>query len=305
MKKVSIIMCAVSALVLLSCEKENPQVPERQYPDYSTEIIPQQIKRDFLERYPEAKVTSAYEYGSTYQGVAFIDNDGLRREVVYKDGKLTLSEKWYDVDNFLSQLPRPVLGTYLATGIHNESFVDGQFYVVEIERAGLDQKQYEIHCSASFKELDRVVDHLVCHLVISEDGTLLISQHGGFVPTIYAYDMEVAIESVREMYPTGVILGACNTTGAHHLVYIRDKGLVKTVKFYPSWGDYAWVETRYSLPRYAILPGFVRKAIEEGDSRYPERKLFDVFYVESREGEYYGLTFGTELNNSTFYLKVE
>ena len=77
------------------------------------------------------------------------------------------------------------------------------------------------------------------------------------------------------------------------------------MKFYPSWGDYAWVETRYSLPRYAILPGFVRKAIEEGDSRYPERKLFDVFYVESREGEYYGLTFGTELNNSTFYLKVE
>ena len=299
-------MCAVSALMLLSCEKDNPQVPERQYPDYSTEIIPQQIKRDFLERYPEAKVTSAYEYTSgKYQGVAFIDNDGLRKEVVYKDGQLALSEKWYDVDNFLSQLPRPVLGTYLATGIHNESFVDGQFYAVEVERAGLDQKQYEIHCSASFKDNDRVVDHLVCHIVISEDGTLLTSEHGGVLPTIYSYDMDNAIKTVREMYPTAVLLGAYNTTGAHHLVYIRDRGLVKSVKFYPSWGDHEWVETRYTLPRYSVFPEFVLKAIGEGDANHPGWPLFDICLVECRDGKYYGLTFGSELNNSTFYLKVE
>ena len=298
-------MCAVSALMLLSCEKDNPQMPEIQRPDYSTEIIPQRIKRDFLERYPEAKVTSAYEYGVKYQGVAFIDNDGRRKEVVYRNGQLTLVEKWYDVDSFLSQLPRPVLGTYLATGIHNECFTDGQYYVVEVERAGLDQKQYEIHCSASFKDLGRVVDHLVCHIVISEDGTLLTSRHGGFVPTIYAYDMDVAIDSVRKMYPTAEILGAFNATGADHVVYIRDNGLIKSVRFYPSWGDYEWVKTRYSLPRLTVLPEFVLKAIEERDTRYPERELFDVFFVECRDGEYYGLTFGTELNNSTFYLKVE
>ena len=305
MKKVSIILCAVSALMLLSCGKDYPQLPEIQYPDYSTEIIPQQIKRDFLERYPEAKVTSAYEYTSKYQGVAFVDNDGFKKEVVYKDGQLTLAEKWYDVDNFLSQLPRPVLGTYLSTGMHNEVFTDGQYYVVEVERAGLDQKQYEIHCSASFKDKDQVVDHLVCHVVISEDGTLLTSQHGGFVPTIYAYDMDAAIEVVREMYPAAEILGAFNNTGSDDRIVIRDNGIVKTVSFY-SYGDaFWWKDTRYSLSRFSVLPEYVLKAIEEGDARFPERKLFDIIFLECEDGRYYGLTFGTELNYSTIFLKVE
>lgn len=305
MKKVSFIVCALMALVLFSCGKDNPQVPEIKRPDYSTEIIPQQVKGDFLDRYPEAKVTSAYEYTSQYQGVAFVDKDGFRKEVVYKDGQLMLMEKWYDVDDFLSQLPRPVLGTYLATGMHNEIFTDGLYYVVEVERAGLDQKQYEIHCSASFKDLGQVVDHLVCHVVISEDGTLLTSQHGGFVPTIYAYDMDVVVDSVREMYPTAEIIGAYNDTGAADRIVIRDNGIVKTVSFY-SFGDASWwKETRYSMPRFSVLPEYVLKAIEEGDARFPERKLFDIIILECEDGRYYGLTFGTELNNSTFFLKIE
>ena len=305
MKKVSFIVCALMAFVLFSCGKDNPQVPEIKRPDYPTEIIPQQVKGDFLDRYPEAKVTSAYEYTSQYQGVAFVDKDGFRKEVVYKDGQLMLMEKWYDVDDFLSQLPRPVLGTYLATGMHNEIFTDGLYYVVEVERAGLDQKQYEIHCSASFKDLAQVVDHLVCHVVISEDGTLLTSQHGGFVPTIYAYDMDVVVDSVREMYPTAEIIGAYNDTGAADRIVIRDNGIVKTVSYY-SFGDASWwKETRYSMPRFSVLPEYVLKAIEEGDARFPERKLFDIIILECEDGRYYGLTFGTELNNSTFFLKIE
>ena len=305
MKKVSFIVCALMAFVLFSCGKDNPQVPGIKRPDYSTEIVPQQVKGDFLDRYPEAKVTSAYEYTSQYQGVAFVDKDGFRKEVVYKDGQLMLMEKWYDVDDFLSQLPRPVLGTYLATGMHNEIFTDGLYYVVEVERAGLDQKQYEIHCSASFKDLGQVVDHLVCHVVISEDGTLLTSQHGGFVPTIYAYDMDVVVDSVREMYPTAEIIGAYNDTGAADRIVIRDNGIVKTVSYY-SFGDASWwKETRYSMPRFSVLPEYVLKAIEEGDARFPERKLFDIIILECEDGRYYGLTFGTELNNSTFFLKIE
>ena len=305
MKKVSFIVCALMAFVLFSCGKDNPQVPEIKRPDYPTEIIPQQVKGDFLDRYPEAKVTSAYEYTSQYQGVAFVDKDGFRKEVVYKDGQLMLMEKWYDVDDFLSQLPRPVLGTYLATGMHNEIFTDGLYYVVEVERAGLEQKQYEIHCSASFKDLGQVVDHLVCHVVISEDGTLLTSQHGGFVPTIYAYDMDVVVDSVREMYPTAEIIGAYNDTGAADRIVIRDNGIVKTVSYY-SFGDASWwKETRYSMPRFSVLPEYVLKAIEEGDARFPERKLFDIIILECEDGRYYGLTFGTELNNSTFFLKIE
>ena len=305
MKKVRFFVCALSALMILSCGKETPEVPERQYPDYSTEIIPLQIKQDFLDRYPDAKVTSAYEYSRTYQGVAFLDKDGFRKEVVYKDGKLTLAEKWYDVDNFLSQLPRPVLGTYLATGIYNECFTDGQYYVVEAERDGLDQKQYEIHCSASFKDGDEVVDHLVCHVVISEDGTLLTCQHGGFLPTIYSYDMDAAIEAVREMYPAAEILGAYNNTGADDRIVIRDNGIVKTVSFYSYGDDFWWKETRYSVSRFTVLPEFVLKAIEEGDARYPERKLYDIIILESKDGMYYGLTFGTGLNYSTYFLKAE
>jgi hypothetical protein len=305
MKKVIFLICAVSALMICSCEREYPVEPEKKSPEYSWSIIPQKIKRDFLYRFPEAKVTSAYSYYGEYQGVAFVDNDGFRKEVVYKEGWLTLAEKWYDVDSFLSQLPRPVLGTYLATGIHNECFTDGNYYVVEAERAGMDQKQYEIHCSASFKDGDKVVDHLAGHIVISEDGTLLTCEHGGFCPTIFAYDMDQAIEAVREMYPTAELLGAYNNTGSNDRIVIRDEGIVKTVSFYSYGDEFWWEETRYSLPRLTVLPEHVLKAIDKGDDKNPERKLFNVFIVECKDGKYYGLTFGTELNYSTFYLEME
>ena len=134
---------------------------------------------------------------------------------------------------------------------------------------------------------------------------MLTSQHGGFVPTIYAYDMDVVVDSVREMYPTAEIIGAYNDTGAADRIVIRDNGIVKTVSYY-SFGDASWwKETRYSMPRFSVLPEYVLKAIEEGDARFPERKLFDIIILECEDGRYYGLTFGTELNNSTFFLKIE
>ena len=305
MKKVSFLMCAVMALMICSCEKEYPVEPEIQRPDYSLEIVPQKIKQDFINRYPDAKVSSSYDYAGKYYGVSFVDNDGLRKEVVYKDKWLKSTETWYDVDNFLSQLPRPVLGTYLATGIHNECFTDGLYYVVEVERVDLDQKQYEIHCSASYKEGDQEIDHLVCHIVISEDGTLLMCGHAGFCPTIFAYDMDAAIEATREMYPAADILGAYNNTGAYDRIVIRENGIVKTVSFYSYGDEFWWEETRYSLPRLTVLPEHVLKAIEEGDADHPERELYDIVIVECEDGKYYGLTFGTELNNSTFYVEAE
>ena len=48
-----------------------------------------------------------------------------------------------------------------------------------------------------------------------------------------------------------------------------------------------------------------KPVIEKGDDKNPERKLFNVFIVECKDGKYYGLTFGTELNYSTFYLEME
>jgi hypothetical protein len=50
-------MCALSALMICSCEREYPVEPEKKSPEYSWSIIPQKIKREFLYRFPEAKVT--------------------------------------------------------------------------------------------------------------------------------------------------------------------------------------------------------------------------------------------------------
>ena len=307
MKKVRFILCAVMALVLFSCEKEIPQVPERQYPDYSTEIISPEIKQDFLERYPEAKVQSAFEKGK-YHGVTFIDGDGLRKDVVYKERWLVLTATWLNVNDFLSQLPSPVLGTYLATGIKNEYFGeddDPRYYVVEVKRAGIEQKQYEIHCSATFMDGGKEVEDVTCHLVISEDGTLVTCQHAHFLPTRYTYDCDAAVEAVRKMYNCPEILGFYNEMGSYDRIVIRDKGVVKTVSFYSYDNEFEWTGTRYSLHRLTMFPEYLLKVIEEGDAKHPERKLFDVFIFENQDGKFYGLTFGSELNNSTIYVKIK
>lgn len=302
MKKVSFIVYAVLALVLFSCDK---------YTRDDSVVLPKSYAADFYKRYPEAKVISASEPdGDRYMEIGFIDGDGSEKKAVYKDGSLSFTCRYYDVDNLFFELPLPVIGTYLGLGLSKEEFPDGNYDAYEIDRGGICQKQYEFHCLASFKNGDKTINNMWCHVVISEDGTLLAFLHVGYRYSDRSYDLNEAVDVVKDRlrweqnYADMEFLGVMeNNLG--YSVFVREDGIVKTVKILPDWGDYTWQETCYSLPRFTVLPEYVLNAIEAYETDYPGMKLFDILFVEREEGSYYGLTFGTALNYHRFYLKVE
>ena len=299
MKKVRFIVCAVMALVLFSCEKHTPVDAG----------IPERFVGDFYTRNPGAMVTSTTNHkGEDYLEIDYIGKDGFERKAVYELGGLSYTCRYLDVEDFLFQLPRPVLGTYLSLGLQNEEFTN-EHAVFEVKRETACRKQYEFHCVASYKDGGQMVNNVMCHIAICEDGTLLTFQHGGFRYSDSTFDMGKAIDVVYDMFcqdwvDTGArILGAVEGEGGYYSVFVRDNGVFKTVILYNGC-DYAWKETRYSLPAFTALPDYILQLIEAGDPNYPEYKLFDVFMLERPEGNYFGVTFGTELNYSTHYIKV-
>ena len=303
MKKVRFIVCAMLALVLFSCDKYTPRE--------DVVVLPKGYAGDFYKRYPEAKVISASEPdGDRYMEIGFIDGDGSEKKAVYRDGSLSFTCRYYDVDNLFFELPLPVIGTYLGLGLSKEEFPEGNYDVYEIDRGGICQKQYEFHCLASFKNGDKTIDNMWCHAVISEDGTLLAFLHVGYRYTDRSYDLNEAVDVVKDMLrreqinPDREFLGVMEDNMGYS-VFVREDGIVKTVKIFPDWGHYFWRETCYSLPRFTVLPEYILTAIDNYEAEYPGMKLFDILVVESKDGTFYGLTFGTPLNYHRFYLKVE
>ena len=303
MKKVSFFVCAIMALVLISCDKYTPRE--------DTVVLPKGYAKDFYNRYPEAKVISASEPdGDRYMEIGFIDGDGSEKKAVYRDGSLSFTCRYYDVDNLFFELPLPVIGTYLGLGLSKEEFPDGNYGAYEIDRGGICQKQYEFHCLASFKDGGKTINNMWCHVVISEDGTLLAFLHVGYRYSDRSYDLNEAVDVVKDMLrpeqdSTDMEFLGVMEDNMGYSVFVREEGIVKTVKIFPDWGNYFWRETCYSLPRFTVLPEYVLKAIENYEAEYPGMKLFDILVVESKDGTFYGLTFGTELNYHRFYLKVE
>ena len=303
MKKLSILLCAIASLMICGCEKFTS--PER------STAIPEIFSGDFYTRYPGAKVIStAKPKGDDYLEIDFIDKDGFENKAVYEVGWLSYACRYYRVDDFLFQLPRPVLGTYLSLGLQNEVFTNGDYSIFEVKRETACKKQYEFHCVASFKDGDRMVNNMMCHIAICEDGTLLTFQHGGFRYSDVTYDMGNAIDVVYDMFcqdwvDTGArILGAVEGECGDYFVFVRDNGVFKTVRLYGSGKEFWWKETRYSLPSFTVLPDYIRQLIDAGDPNYPEYKLYDVFMRERPGGNDYGVTFGTALNYSTHYIEV-
>ena len=293
MKKVSYILCAVMALVLFSCEKAPKETRENDL----VESLSESLVWDLNKRYPKAKITATTEWsadGHAVRSVSLIDKNGLENEVLYRNGRWYYSEKRYDVDDFISQLPKRVLSTYLGLGLRNEKFTDDEHHVVEIERKGLDQKQYEICCVATCMTDEYVFDDLFCHIVIAEDGTLLSNKHVRFCPTDQTYDMDKCFEVILDLYGNVTILGSIREENKRdNYVFIRDKGIVKTVKLRLVWGgDYEWEETRYKLSPYSAIPEYVQTAIENQLSRVPDTGLSAIFIVENTEGLFYEICFG-------------
>ena len=299
-------MCALAALVLLSCEKTPVEVPDTD----QAHSLPESILWDLAGRYPEATVTSAGGGEEMeYVHISLIDKDGLKNEVAYKNGEWMVSEKRLDVNGFLDNLPKPVVKTYLKTGIGHETFLEGS-YVLEITRKGLSQKQYEIDCMAPYLDGEKLIESQHWHIVIAEDGTLLTcGLHESYNATIGMVDLCPALTFIREKYGYVPVVGIIDEGGDAN-IFIRDGDVLKTVTFraYRSdfeVADFEWRHTEYTLPLDTALPAHVQKAIDGYETEHPGEKWSGLSMLETVEGFSYGLTFGTELHYCRFYIGVQ
>ena len=297
----NLLACALAALLIMSCGKETP-VPVKP-------AVDEMVEWDFHSRYPDATISDCWEIeedGSTVAKFDFIDGDGNKCFAVYKDGMWMITEKTYDVDNFLYAIPRKVARTYIGTGIENEVYHRDSdwYYVHEIARSGIVKKQYEFLCTAPFDDGYDTAENLVYDIVIDEDGTLLTCTHDIYNPSIWWYDITTSLNAVRSKYPAATVLGAVNDAG-NNVLFIRDDGIVKTVTTKNRGYGFVWTQTSYPLDINTPLPDSVLADKEKYASAHPDKPFYALSSVEFPEGSFYGLTFGSELNWTMFYSKAE
>lgn len=299
----NLLICALSALVIMSCEKETPVRPQRALDHY--------IELDFFSRYPGVSLTDFSEYedskdGKTVTGIHFVDGNGIQGFSVYKNGMWMITEKNYDVEDFLYAIPRKVARTYIGTGIENEVYHRGSdwYYVHEIARRGISKKQYEFLCTAPFDDGYDTAENLVYDIIIDEDGTLLTCAHDVFNPSIWWYDITTSMDAVRNKYPGATILGAVNDAG-NNVLFVRDEGIVKIVTTKNRGDGFVWTSTSYPLDINTPLPESVMADKERYAEKHPDKPFYALSAVDLPEGHFYGLTFGSELNWTMFYSKAE
>ena len=293
------ILYYISALFvsLLNCSCEHT-IPD---------ILPttdEHILTDFKTRFPSADIVDISNWSDGKTDICFTDADGLDGVAVYLDGIWMITEKTFNTDEFLYTIPRKVARTYIGTGIENEDYNSDNFYVIEVSRNGLDKKQYEFNCVAPFVDGTEEIDNLQYDIVIDEDGTLLTCSHSCFNRSIWWYDIRSSIDCVRKKYGDVPILGAVNDAGSN-VLFIRDKGIIKTVTMKDRGYGFEWVDTRYPLNINTVLPASVLADKDEFEASHPGEGFYSLSFVERPEGLFYGLTFGTELTNTTIFSKAE
>ena len=293
------ILYYISALFvsLLNCSCEHT-IPD---------ILPttdEHILTDFKTRFPSADIVDISNWSDGKTDICFTDADGLDGVAVYLDGIWMITEKTFNTDDFLYTIPRKVARTYIGTGIENEDYNSDYFYVIEVSRNGLDKKQYEFNCVAPFVDGTEEIDNLQYDIVIDEDGTLLTCSHSSFNRSIWWYDIRSSIDCVRKKYGDVPILGAVNDAGSN-VLFIRDKGIIKTVTMKDRGYGFEWVDTRYPLNINTVLPASVLADKDEYEASHPGQGFYSLSSVDCPEGLFYGLTFGTELTNTTIFSKAE
>ena len=279
MKKVCYFICAVMALVLCACEKEMPQRP----------VLPEEVRADFNHRYPGVKVKEAYDFTYDQQvltEVVFYDKNYVECKADYEGGLWLITYKYFDTEEFEYCFPAAVRETWIDLDLEKPTCSDNE-YVVEIDRNGMDQKQYEV-CSNS------------CHVVIAEDGTLL-ARSKNFNRSSWFLDLRASIEIVREKYPDAELLGTVHDGSRQYI--IRDNGILKYVKTRSYWPT-VW-ETSYRISIDTVLPGFVLEAIATFEAANPQKKLFALSIVERWDGNFYGLFFGNVQDYTTIFVQFE
>ena len=302
MKKFTILLSSFVVLSLLfSCERTIPDVRPTTDPFILTDPY---ILYDFKTRCPSARIFDISNRDDGKTIILFTDADGLEGVTIYIDGTWMITEKTFNTDDFLYKIPRKVARTYIGTGIENEDYNGDSYYVVEISRNGMTRKQYEFVCSAPFVEGSRLIDNLLYNIVIDEDGTLLTCSHTWFNRSIWWYDIRTSIECVRNKYGDVPILGAVND-GGNNVLFIRDHDIIKTVTLRDRGYGYEWQDTRYPLNMNTVLPASVLADRKRYEAEHPEEDFYALSSIDCPEGLFYGLTFGTELTNTTIFSRAD
>lgn len=290
-----IVLFAFAPLLTCSCERNTLDVQP---------TVDEHVLYDFKTRFPAAQIIDISNQLDGKTDIHFTDKDGYNGTAIYLNGIWMISEKAFNSDDFLYAIPREVAKTYIGTGIKNEDYNSDNFYVIEVSRNGIDKKQYEFSCIAPFDDGSKKIDNLRYNIVIDENGTLLACSHNNFNRSIWWYDMRTSINCVRNKYGNVPILGAVNDFG-DNVMFIRDNGLVKTVVLHDRGFGFQWKETRYPLNKNTVLPESALADKEQYESTHPGQEFYALSFLDCPDGSFYGLTFGTELNNSTIYSIVE
>jgi hypothetical protein len=262
------------------------------------------IRDDFYGRYSGGVTVTdvlTYDDGKTY--VWFTDTDGLPCCSIYKGETWIFTQKEYDKTDFafLGQLPVKISRAYIRTGVDNENYTIQAAYVREVSRRGIEKSQFEFEFYEPYGGENSFLTH---NLTISADGEVLDHSYGGINESFWWYDVDYCIEYVDSNYPEATILGAINNSGGN-VLFINDGGVRKSVRFRQDSCDQIWYETVWQLDDDTVLPENVAREYAEYREENPDFAYTSVFYVERKDGAYYGLEMETgRLTGRTVFLKI-
>lgn len=291
------ITLAVTLLGIYSCDRESN--------DPINNNLPANIELDFYSRYPGTDITEFTQWNdknSTF--IHFTDTNGLSSTAIYLYNDWVLTQKEFDKENFLFQLPRKIARAYIGTGVDNENFSNPNSYVIEITRSEIDYKQYEFYFTTTYKDDVYSFNNLANNIVIDENGNLLTHNHSQLNRSVWWYDIGESIQCVRTKYPYATLLGSVNE-GGNNVFFILDNKIQKTVTTRRNYNNWEWEQTKYKLDTNTIIPDTVIADMEAYEAKHPDSKFYALYYIENKYGSFYGLMFGDEFYSTTIHSKVE
>lgn len=84
-------------------------------------------------------------------------------------------------------------------------------------------------------------------------------------------------------------------------IHFTDADGINGIAIYLNGTWIKWVDTRYPLNLNTPLPSSVLIDKEQFETRNPGKEFSALFFMDCPEGQFYRLTFGSELENTTIY----
>lgn len=273
--------------------------------DYREDLsLPKEVVKDFNSRYPLTLVTiqrTAYDDTDHSSYIFFTDEYDLSCTTIYVEDKWMFTEKQYDKDNFLSQLPRTVSTAFKDLGIPSPYLDTDNSFVSEVRRSGIRHPMYEFCFLEPMIEEGELVFE-THDVVISDDGEVLKHSYSPFNRAVWWYNVETCLSQVKERFPEGNIMGTVNVSG-NNVFLVKDDGYLKEVT-YRNLQNWTWTETRYRLPDDTHLPDYILAEYESYRQQKPEFVYDSVFRVEDMDGNYYSLRCGDDKEYSMVFFRI-